>query len=877
MRNVSISSKVMAAAAAIATIAFALTAALIYWQSSRLLEAEAGKLLEQAARNEAAQLAKPLDQAIASTRALALAMEGLVEARQTQRATLDAMMSRAIAANPEWVGLSNMWEPDAFDGRDAEFVGTEHHDHSGRIISYWTPGDDGGANFELLAGYDDDTQNSWYTEPREKRQQVVMEPYTYPVDGVDVLMTTLSTPILRNGQFLGMVGIDIGLDRLQLATGAISVMDGSYARLISHAGTVLADAHADRVGKPVEPAQWTAMQEAFAANAAWHGETVDPGNGAALLEVAVPITIGSASERFVLAIAAPQSAVMASARSLGGQIAIIGLLGAALISAVLFLYLRRLVLRPLAQAVAAADDMAAGNIERALPRHGDDEMGRLIKAFGAVRERLSSIAAAQVELREAHDAGRTDQRIDSGDYQGIYAAMADGVNALARSHIEVNERIVAVISRYAEGDFGIEMDRLPGDRARISAAMDAVRDNLVAIKDEILRLGEAAAHGDFSQRGDAARFDHTFRQMVEGLNRLMQTAEHGLNDVARVLTALSKGDLTQRIEADYEGLFGQLKDTANHTVSSLTDLVGRIQNSTGAINTASREIAAGNADLSARTEEQAASLEETASSMEELTSTVKQNAENARQANQLAVGASEVAVKGGQVVSEVVTTMDSINASSQKIVDIIAVIDGIAFQTNILALNAAVEAARAGEQGRGFAVVASEVRALAQRSASAAKEIKALIDDSVGRIADGAQLVDQAGTTMSEIVTSVKRVTDIMAEITAASLEQSSGIEQVNTTISQMDEVTQQNAALVEEATAAARSLEEQAGQLAEAVSAFRLSGAEAPATQPISDAGKAAAPRARSPAPTLAMAAPAPATAPARSERRAKSTTGAD
>ncbi|WP_043114999.1 methyl-accepting chemotaxis protein, partial [Solimonas soli] len=248
------------------------------------------------------------------------------------------------------------------------------------------------------------------------------------------------------------------------------------------------------------------------------------------------------------------------------------------------------------------------------------------------------------------------------------------------------------------------------------------------------------------------------------------------------------------------------------------------------INTAAREIAAGNSDLSSRTEQQAASLEETASSMEELTSTVKQNAENARQANQLAIGASDVAVKGGAVVAEVVTTMASISEASKKIADIIGVIDGIAFQTNILALNAAVEAARAGEQGRGFAVVASEVRNLAQRSASAAKEIKALIVDSSDRVGTGAKLVEQAGRTMDEIVGSVKRVTDIMGEITAASQEQSQGIEQVNQTITQMDEVTQQNAALVEEASASARSLEEQASGLAASVARFRLTGAPRPA-----------------------------------------------
>jgi methyl-accepting chemotaxis protein len=304
--------------------------------------------------------------------------------------------------------------------------------------------------------------------------------------------------------------------------------------------------------------------------------------------------------------------------------------------------------------------------------------------------------------------------------------------------------------------------------------------------------------------------------------RASEALEHAVQQTQNVVAAAREGDLMQRIPLDGKsGSIRDLCDGVNSLVENMADVVRRIQESSGAINSAAKEIASGNGDLSARTEQQAASLEETASSMEELTGTVKQNAENARQANQLSIGASDIARKGGQVVGEVVTTMQAIHQSSRKIVDIIGVIDGIAFQTNILALNAAVEAARAGEQGRGFAVVAAEVRSLAQRSAAAAKEIKTLINDSVEKVGNGTMLVEQAGKTMEEIVVGVKRVTDIMAEITAASQEQSGGIEQVNQAITQMDETTQQNAALVEEVSAAARSLEEQSGTLVAAVSRF--------------------------------------------------------
>ncbi|CAM3541870.1 Methyl-accepting chemotaxis protein II [Bordetella sputigena] len=297
-----------------------------------------------------------------------------------------------------------------------------------------------------------------------------------------------------------------------------------------------------------------------------------------------------------------------------------------------------------------------------------------------------------------------------------------------------------------------------------------------------------------------------------------------LADAVQHFDRIAAGDLTQAVTVESTNEIGALYSAMKRMQESLTRTVFAVRRGVDEINVGSREISAGNTDLSSRTEQQAASLEETAASMEELASTVKQNAENARQANQLAASASDVAERGGSAVAEVVNTMQQISGSSRKISEIVSVIDGIAFQTNILALNAAVEAARAGEQGKGFAVVAGEVRSLAQRSAQAAKEIKALIEDSVTKVGAGSQQVERAGATMQEIVASVKRVTDIMGEISAASEEQSSGIDQVNRAVTQMDEVTQQNAALVEEAAAAAGSLQEQAQRLAEAVAVFKLS-----------------------------------------------------
>lgn len=512
------------------------------------------------------------------------------------------------------------------------------------------------------------------------------------------------------------------------------------------------------------------------------------------------------------------------------RLALYVMLGVGILAVLLALLVSRAIARGLMRqlggepgdAVAAALRVAEGDLSHTIVVQPDDQ-DSIMAAMARMQTALNAFVQRQEDLARRHAQGAIGARLDAARFPGAYGRMAEQANQLAASHIAVYQEMVAVIARYAEGDFSVDMSRLPGEKARITESVDQVKAALLTISTEIKNLAYAGARGDFGLRGDAGRFDFMFRQMIGDLNTLVDTCDVGFHDILRIAECLSRGDLSQTIAQEYPGLFGQTRDGVNDTVENLRELVSHIQEVVAAIHTAAREIASGNADLSSRTESQASSLEETASSMEELTATVQQNAQSALAANGLAAEATQVARQGGEAVRRTVDTMTGIADASHRIANIIGVIDGIAFQTNILALNAAVEAARAGEQGHGFAVVATEVRVLAQRSSAAAHEIKSLIAESAARVAGGVEHAENAGLAMDKVISAVERMAGLIGEISDASVEQSSGIGQINTAVMQMDEMTQQNAALVEQAAAAAENLQDQAQRLAEAIAVFRL------------------------------------------------------
>ena len=637
--QLSLNSKICVAATALAILSLGVTAAVIGYKSSASAEAAALALAHTSAREVAGALQARIASNLASVSSLAGAMRGTKSANlPLQREQINELTKATLSSSEDLLGAAVTWEPNALDGKDAEFANQKpNYDASGRFMPYWTRGAGGKLQVEPIVFDPKPGANDWYDVPKRTGKTFFTEPYIYPVDGKNVLMASLVTPIMIDGSFKGTASADFMLTRLAKILADLKVIEGGKLALISNGGLYASHPVPERLGKKADDVPAAGLEKVR------QGQAYEYEDDQGYIHLLQPLQIHPDIAPWSVELNFPKSVATASARELMTYTLIVALLCAAATAGILILVVNQLT-RPL----------------RTL--------------------------------------GRTMTDLSSGD-----------------------------------ADLRVKLE--------------------VKGTDELAVIGKG------------------FNAFVEKIHAVLLQVQASADNVAR----------------------------------------------------ASAEIAQGNNDLSARTEQQASSLEETAASVEELTGTVKENADHARQANQLAASASSVAQKSGEVVGKVIATMTSINDSSNKIVDIISVIDGIAFQTNILALNAAVEAARAGEQGRGFAVVATEVRNLAQRSAAAAKEIKLLIDDSVGKVAAGSKLVDEAGATMEQVVDSVRKVTAIMADISVATTEQSDGIAQVNQALAQMDGVTQQNAALVEEAAAAAESLQDQASHLAEVVSVFKL------------------------------------------------------
>ncbi len=529
-------------------------------------------------------------------------------------------------------------------------------------------------------------------------------------------------------------------------------------------------------------------------------------------------------------------AAASSARVRHLEIAQWVILGLALLLSGLFSYrVSHSIAGPLGRVATAARKVADGDLNvdlEALRTEGRDEVAQAAAAFGdmvAVLRRLQRDLQHSVEAAQNGDLGH---RSRPEAYRGAWAGLVQGMNGVFEAFAKPMGEASAYLDQISRGDIPEPItDRGEGDFGRISDSLNRCIEAMGGLLAESRELLDAARHGNLYYRGDPEAFEGGWRELIEGFNGLFEALADPINATNRSLERLAQGDLTHEMTETFEGEFSVLQKNINTTLERLRETIGAVQQSAEAIRASADEIAAGNGQLSSRTEEQASALEETAASMEEITGTVKSTADNTEQATRMAEEAARLSAQGGEVVNQAIQAMGAISNASAKIEEITDLIDEIAFQTNLLALNAAVEAARAGEHGRGFAVVATEVRNLAQRSASAAKEIKSLIEDSAQKVNAGTELVNRSGATLEEINGAVRRVSDLVGQIALASREQSAGIEQVNIAITRLDKVTQQNAALAQEASAAAGELNRQAQEMEARTAWFKVAaGASAPA-----------------------------------------------
>jgi methyl-accepting chemotaxis protein len=742
--------------------------AVVATRTARLAEQQATTGVEQMAERYAGQVGHELGTALTTARILAQTLEASKAAGAPSRALADATLRQMLTRNPALLGVWTGWEPGAFDGRDAEFASKPGHDATGRYIPYFNRGG-GSVAHEALVDYDKQGAGDYYQVPKATGQEAVVEPYVYAVAGKPTLITSLSVPLTIDGTVAGVAGVDIALAEIQKTVGAIRPFGSGFATLVSGGGKLMAHPDSTLLGKDVTEAfQNPETLAAIRAGRQHVGVAFSSQLNDEAIRVVVPVQVATGAPAWSLVLVVPRSTVLAEARALRTVTIVLGVLTVVLLAGVVA-YLVRKVTRPLVALAATAERVR----------------GEAIAGLGA-----AGVAMARGDLAAPAPV----------DIPLLPIGVEDEVGVLTR---ELN----GIITQTRE------------TTAAFAAAATAVR----GVTDETRGLTQAARAGDLGRRGDAARFEGGYRELVEGINATLDAVVAPVRDASGVLGRLATRDLTARMEGTYAGEFGALKDALNTAVGNLDAAFREVNAAAEQVAAAGGQITGGSQSLAGGASEQAASLEEIAASLQELSAMSRQTAQNASEAKELSDAARASAGEGAARMARLSEAIGEIRATSAQTAGILKTIDEIAFQTNLLALNAAVEAARAGDAGRGFAVVAEEVRALALRSAEASRRTATLVEQSAASAERGVALNEEVLRSLTDINGQVDRVAMVVAEITAAGAQQADGVAQINQAVDQVNGVTQQVAANAEESASAAEELAAQATTLRDLVGAFAI------------------------------------------------------
>jgi methyl-accepting chemotaxis protein len=716
-------------------------------------------LQQETTRGVVDQVRSKLASAAETADSIAVSMSALHQTGVTARSAYDALLRSLLESSPDVLGTWAGWEPNALDGRDAEFIGQAPSDATGRFVSYWNRGS-GPIEVSALADYETPGAGDYYLLPKQQGTAVAIEPYLYEVGGKEQLIMSVGQPIMVGGRYAGTAGIDLSLSDVNTALAEIKPFGTGQTILITGKGVVVAHPDPDLVGKPLSATDPLVSLVNSALQSAELSATdlSDPDNQS-MRAMAIAFPIGDTAQRWVALTQVPETTLQAAVVEARWTVLVVAGLSILLAGGLVFALMQWMVGKPLGALRSTVNRMAEGDYAVTIDATSRaDEVGDLSRAVEVFRQNGLKVA----EMTEA-------------------------------------------------------------EAARIIADQQARAQMMAELQQAFGSVVDAAVAGDFTKRVDATFPDNELNSLANGVNSLVEVVDQSIGETGQVLSALAETDLTKRVTGTYRGALAQLKHDTNAVADNLTDVVGQLRGTSRALKSATGEILAGTNDLAERTTKQAAAIEETSAAMEQLATTVTENAKKARDAAMRTQSAAQLADEGGQVMEQATQAMDRISTSSAKISNIIGLIDDIAFQTNLLALNASVEAARAGEAGKGFAVVAVEVRRLAQSAAQASSDVKQLIEQSSVEVSGGTKLVDSAAQKLQDILAAVRENSVLMQAISSASGEQSSAIGEVTTAIRQMDEMTQHNAALVEETNAAIEQTEGQAVELDRIVEVFRI------------------------------------------------------